>query len=86
MIELFLKDNDNLAFRVERLESHMRRDEKATMELSRDFSVLNRKVELILDQLQADSFLKEESKEEGARAPHQAVQSVSQADAETSAA
>ena len=75
------REIERLAFMVERLESNMRRLDERTMELSKYSSVLNSKVELILDQQQTDRFLEEEIPEERARSAHQAVQSVSQADA-----
>ena len=75
------REIERLAFMVERLESNMRRLDERTMELSKHSSVLNSKVELILDQQQTDRFLEEEIPKERARSAHQAVQSVSQADA-----
>ena len=70
-----------LSFQVERLESNMRRLDERTMELSKHSSVLNSKVETALDNQTANSFLEEEIPEERARSAHQAVQSVSQANA-----
>jgi len=77
---------DHITYMCERLESNMRRLDMRTMELSKYSSVLNRKVELILDQQQTDGFLKEEDpKEKGRPRPaHQAVQSVPQANAQAS--
>jgi len=73
----------SIAFRMERLESHARRHEHALRELILNSGVLNRKVQLIDDQQQTDGFLEEEDKEKKGRPrpTHQAVQSVSQADA-----
>jgi len=74
----------DMAVRIERLESHVRRHEKVLVELSKDSGVYNRKVELILDQQQTNSFLKEEDQDERARSAHPSVQSVSQANAQAS--
>jgi len=46
--------------RIERLESHMRAILEDHMELSKDYGVLNRKVDTLHDELQAISFLEEE--------------------------
>ena len=78
------RDLEHLRFRVERLESLMRRHENFWMEHFQDVSVLNHKVETIRDDFTAETFLKEE--EEETRAPrtrqaHPAVQQVPQADA-----
>jgi len=72
---------ESVFFRLERLESHVRRHENMRMELFEQTSVLKRKVELILDEHKAKAFLEEEEPEERARSAHPAVQSVSQADA-----
>jgi len=64
----------DMAFRIERLESSLRMLKIAAMELSKENSVLNRKVELILDQQQTDSFLEEENFAEKTRNAHPEVQ------------
>ena len=71
-------------FRLERLESFARRVESVQGELFEISSVLNRKVETIDEQTQANSFLKEEIPNERARSAHPAVQSVPQVDAQAS--
>ena len=76
----------NIQFRLDRLESHVRRYEKVAMELSKHSSVLNRKVELILDQQETDEFLEEEnSRKKGLEEPPRAVAGMSQADAQATA-
>lgn len=72
---------ESVLFRLERLEAHVRRHEICLVELSKDSSVLNRKVTAIDYETQANSFLEEEIPEEGARSAHQAVQRLSQTDA-----
>ena len=75
-------------FKLERLESHARCHEHALREFILNQGVVNRKVELIHDEIFAKHFYKEEEKEEKGRPgpTYQAVQSVSQADAKTPAA
>ena len=66
----------------ERMLSYLRMLQAQTRELINSVGVLNRKVELIHDQQQTDSFLKEEDPAKARpRDAHQAVQSLSQADA-----
>ena len=72
---------DSVLFRLERLESNVRRNEAQLGELLKDSSVLNRKVETLHDETQTNSFLKEEDPDERAWNAHPAVQSLSQADA-----
>ena len=50
--------------RWERLAANVRRLERDHMELLKELSVLNRKVEQILDQQTTDSFLREEERYE----------------------
>jgi len=73
----------SIAYKVERLESHVRRHEESFMELLEATRVVNRKVELILDQQETDGFLEKEKKEEECRPgpTHQAVYPLSEADA-----
>jgi len=86
MIDRIRLELDHITYMCERLESNMRRLDMRTMELSKYSSVLNRKVELILDQQQTDSFLEEEVQKDKRRPgpTHQAVQSVPQANAQAS--
>ncbi len=48
------------SLKLERLESNVRRHEQILAELLRDCGVLNRKVEKIHDELEAENFLQEE--------------------------
>ncbi len=54
---------EQVEFRLLRLEAHARRHDKMLMELLETRGVLNRKVELIHDQQEANSFLEEEDAE-----------------------
>ena len=53
-----------VTMRWERLASNVRRLERDHMELLKELSVINRKVEQILDQQNTEAFLKEEERYE----------------------
>jgi len=59
-MELQMRSSLSLSDRLERLESHMRALHAAQLELFNELRVINRKVEPLLDEQHAETFLKEE--------------------------